>query len=168
MSNDSLMAEVAAASTAAAPVIVDIANQPIDVDIANQPIDVNVLAIPNITVATLPEPVAVEPYLQTVPQLTSAAVNASAAGNNALVAAVAGQIIRVYRLLIVIAAADTMYFRDGAAGAALTGLMSMSQYGSIVLDHDGEPWFTTSAGNAFVLNMTAGVQASGRIYYTQG
>lgn len=151
MSNDSLMADVAGAGTAAEPVVVDITNQPIDID-----------------VLTLPEPVATEPFLQTTPQLTSAVVNGALLGDNVLVAAVAGQVIRVYRLILVFAGACTVTIYNGAAGAALTGAMSMSQYGSIVLDFDGEPWFTTTAGLAFVANLSAGVQMSGCVYYTQG
>lgn len=119
-----------------------------------------------VIVGTLPSPVYTS-YYPGAAQLTSAVINAVAAGDNVLIAAVAAQVIRVYRMLVVVAAADSVTFYDGAAGVALTGLMSMSQYGSIVLDLDSEPWFTTTAGNAFVLNMTAGVQASGRIYYTQ-
>lgn len=128
---------------------------------------VTVTGTVNANVLTMPTPVSVTPYPQVVGQLTNYIVDCAAAGNNVLVAAAPGQVIRVYRMFIVFAAADTAYFRNGAAGAGFTGAMTMTQGGSIVLDFDGEPWFETDDGVAFILNMTAGVQASGRIYYTQ-
>lgn len=127
------------------------------------PIFTTIVSLPAVT---LNEPVDVRYDTTLAGQLTGIAINCTAAGDNVLVAAVAGSVIRVYRMLVVFAAADTITLYDGAAGVALTGLMSMSQYGSIVLDFSGEAWFETTAGNAFVLNMTAGVQASGRLWYT--
>jgi hypothetical protein len=37
----------------------------------------------------------------------------------------------------------------------------------MVLDLDAEPWFTTDAGDAFIVNQTGTAQLSGRIYYEQ-
>ena len=99
--------------------------------------------------------------------LASAAINASGAGDNALVAGVAGQTVRIWKIFLVCSAAVSLKFKDGA-GADLTPALAMLANASIVLDVDGEPWFVTGAGNGFVLNLGSAVQVSGRVYYTQG
>jgi hypothetical protein len=107
-----------------------------------------------------------QPAAPTSGQLSSAAINAAGVGDNTLVAAVALQTVRVFRLFLVAAAAVVIKFKDGA-GTDLTGPISLGAGGGIVLDFDGEPWFKTSAGNAFILNLSGAVQVSGRIYYQQ-
>jgi hypothetical protein len=102
----------------------------------------------------------------TTASLSSVSINAAANGNNTLIAAVGGQTIRVFKMFMVAAANVDVILRDGAA-TDLTGVMSLSKYGSVTLDLDGEPWFITAAGNAFVINLSAATQMSGRIYYTQ-
>lgn len=102
----------------------------------------------------------------TTSALTSASINASASGDNTLVAAVAAQTVRVFKLFLVANGAVNIKFKDGAA-TDLTAVMNLNIGGSITIDLDGEPWFLTSAGNAFVLNLSAAVQVSGRIYFTQ-
>lgn len=102
----------------------------------------------------------------TTAALSSASINAAASGNNTLVAAVAAQTVRVFRLFLVVAGTVDIIFRDGAA-TGFTGTMSFSKNGSMTIDFDGEPWFVTTAGNAFILNLSAAVQVSGRVYYTQ-
>lgn len=99
--------------------------------------------------------------------LTSAKVDFAASGDNVLVAAVANKVVKLYKILIVLEDAADVIFYDGAAGTALTGAMSISAGGSIVLDFDGEPWFQTSAGNALVVNLSGASQCSGRAYYRQ-
>lgn len=98
--------------------------------------------------------------------LTEAAINAAASGDNTIVAAVAAQTVRVMKLFLTVAQACTLTFKSGA-GTSLTGAITLSAGASIVLDLDGEPWFTTGSGSAFVINLSAAVQMSGRIYYTQ-
>ena len=96
--------------------------------------------------------------------LTSAVINVSASGDNTLITGTIGQTIRVYRVLLVMKGGADLIFKDGAA-TNLTGAMTLTSAGSIVLDFNGEPWFVTSSGNAFILNLSAAKQASGRIYY---
>ncbi len=98
--------------------------------------------------------------------LTEAAINAAASGDNTIVAAVTAQTIRVMKIFLVVAQACTLTFKSGA-GTALTGAITLAAGGSFVLDLDGEPWFTTGSGSAFVINLSAAVQMSGRVYYTQ-
>lgn len=99
--------------------------------------------------------------------LTSAKVDFAASGDNVIVAAVANKTVKLYKIMVVFADAVDVIFYDGAAGTALTGLMSISAGGSIVLDFDGEPWFEASAGNALVMNLSDAIQVSGRAYYRQ-
>lgn len=96
--------------------------------------------------------------------LQQASVNVAGVGDNILVAAVASKTIYVYKIFLEFADAVTAKFKSGA-GTDLTGPLSKSAGGSMVLDYDGEPWFETVAGEAFVLNLSAAIQSSGRIYY---
>ena len=99
--------------------------------------------------------------------LREAAINASATGDNTLVAGVASQVIRAFKLFLVVSAATNLTFKDG--GSALTGAIAMTANGSITLDLDPRyPWFTTSAGNSLVLGQSGSAQISGRVYYEQG
>lgn len=96
--------------------------------------------------------------------LTSASINASSSGNNTLVAAVAGQTVRVYALFLVVAGTVGIKFNGGSD---LTGVMTFGAGGGMVLDRMGVPWFTSTVANGFILNLSAAVQVSGRIYYAQ-
>jgi hypothetical protein len=121
-----------------------------------------------ITVQGIPgaSPVTVEPNLPTVPRLESAVVNAGALGNNTLVTGIGGETIRVFKLVLSFSTGTTVVFQDGAS-TPLSGPVSMLADGSMVLDLDTEPWFLTSAGNDFVMNLSAAGTVGGRIYYTQ-
>ena len=43
----------------------------------------------------------------------------------------------------------------------------MNANGSITLDFESEPWFTTASGKGFAMNSSNAVQVSGTIYFTQ-
>jgi len=102
-----------------------------------------------------------------VPQLLSTSINVSSSGDNTLITGAKGT-IRVMMMLLVVNTAVNIQFKDGTGGTALTGVMNMLANGSLVLDMTSEPWFITSTGNNFVLNLSAAVQVSGRVYYAQG
>lgn len=108
----------------------------------------------------------VELNAPTTAQLASVSVSVAASGDNTLVAGAGGQTVRVFKLMLVVGAAVNIRFKDGA-GTNLTGIMTMTASGAVVLDFDSEPWFVTALGNGFVLNLSAAVQVSGRVYYTQ-
>jgi hypothetical protein len=101
-----------------------------------------------------------------VSQLTEASIDFSATGDNTLVAGAASQSVKVYKLFFVASAATTIIFKH--AGTALTGPITLAAGGSVVLDFDAEPWFTTGSAEAFVLNQSGTAQISGRVYYIQG
>jgi len=114
---------------------------------------------------TTPLPVAPQPAA--APALVSAysqaKIDLAGAGDNNLVAGTALQTIRVFRILLTLAA-GTIKFKDGA-GTDLTGALSLS---AIVLEsNDGNPLYITSAGNAFIGNLSGANQLSGTIWYTK-
>lgn len=97
-------------------------------------------------------------------------VEFGASGDNDLIPAVDGQILRLFRLLITFDAAVTVRFKDGAS-TNLSGPLYIAANGSIVLDFppskDALPWFTTARGNALVLNLSAAVNVGGTACYTR-
>lgn len=107
------------------------------------------------------------PNLPTTVTVTKITVNASTNGNNTLVAGVASETVRVFKVALVFSAGGTVIFQDGAS-TALTGPLVLSAGATIVLDMDiTNPWFLTSSGNAFVINLSGGAAVGGVIYYTQ-
>lgn len=94
----------------------------------------------------------------------SAPVTFAASGDNTLVAAVAGKVIKLVRIFVVAAAATNLTFKDGAV--ALSGALPMTANGSVTLDLSDSPWFSTSSvSNNLILNSSAAVQVSGTVYY---
>lgn len=98
--------------------------------------------------------------------LTGFKIDTASSGDLTVVAATSAQSTKLYRLLLIAAGATTITFKDGAA--TLTGAITLSAGGSIVLDFDGEPWFTGTVNTAFIINNSAAVQISGRAYYILG
>ena len=96
--------------------------------------------------------------------LIAAAIN-STSPTIALVAGAAGQIIRIFKIFLVVGGTTNLTFEDGST--ALTGAIPMASNGSLTLDMDGTAWFTSSAGNALNLLNSGSVQVSGAVYYTQ-
>ena len=99
-------------------------------------------------------------------QIAPVVISSAAGGDIVIAAGVAGQIIRLYKIWFVVTGASNMTFKDGST--ALSGTAALAANGSFVLDMDGTPWATTSAGNALNLNSSAATQVSGIAYITQG
>ena len=103
-------------------------------------------------------------------QIHQAPINVTAAGDNTIVAGVAGKVITVVALLLTngVATAQTVIFKDG--GTALSGPMALSTTGDpIILPPDlTVDWFQSLvAGNALVLNLANPTQVGGAIWYVQ-
>lgn len=92
------------------------------------------------------------------------AVDKSASGDNELVAAVAGAIIRVVHMALVPAEAVTVKFKSGAA-TDLTGAMAWAANALFVDDSNWENHglFSTAVGQALVMNLGAAKQVGGYI-----
>lgn len=102
--------------------------------------------------------------MQYYPGVISAPINIAASGDNTVIALAAGKQIIIHQLLLVAAGAVSIKMKDGAS-TDLTPAMSLLASTPLWLDA-GEPWFVTTAGNAFIINLSGAVQVSGRIYYS--
>jgi hypothetical protein len=98
--------------------------------------------------------------------VSTLSVNQGTAATNTIVAAVAGQKIRVYKLALSAAGAQTVQFVDGAS-TNLTGAMSLASGTPLVLPMDGNPWLVTAIGNALGLALSSAVNVSGTVWFTQ-
>ena len=99
--------------------------------------------------------------------MNQASINISTSGDNTVITGVSGQVIKVYKLFLVVNAAVNLIFKNGAS-TNLTGTMNMLANGSVTLDNNhvnDPPWFVMSSGNGFVINLSSGQQVSGRVYY---
>lgn len=110
-------------------------------------------------------PVPVAFGIQKVSDFSEIAINCASSGNNEIVALTGGQTIRVYGFFLVVAAAVSLKWRT--ASTDLHPALPFLANGAWVLDPTGRPWFTTVAGEALNLNLSAAVQVSGRLYYTK-
>jgi len=81
-----------------------------------------------------------------------------AIGDNTVVAAVTGKIIRVTSYFIVATAATTVRFESGAGGTALTGAMSLAANGILQASHDPTGHFQTASGALLNLELTGAAQ----------
>lgn len=99
-------------------------------------------------------------------RLTPASVSFASSGDNTVVSATSGQTIRVMRLLLVPNGLVSVTMKDGAS-TSLSGVMQLASSIPFQLPLDGEPWFLTTAGNAFIINLSGAVQVSGVVWYTK-
>lgn len=105
-------------------------------------------------------------WLQIPGFLQQTPINVNASGTSTLVAGQAGKQIKVYRLKLIVAAAVTIYIQDGST--VLDGPLSFAANEGMVLDLTGldmPPWYTTSPGNALVMNCGSTVQIGGNLDY---
>jgi hypothetical protein len=104
---------------------------------------------------------------------SEALINLNGIGDTPLIAAVGGKVIKVWRLFFQFTDNVILTIKQGAN--LLTGGMDFLQGGRLQLDLSSLPgssgmlipWFTSTAGNALIFNLSVGVQCSERIYYTQ-
>lgn len=112
-------------------------------------------------------PLYIAPYLPTTSAMSRQPINASTTGNNTLVTGVSGQTIRIWGMLIVFSAATTITIKDGTS-TAITGAMPLLADGDIYLQKQCEdPYFVTSASNAFVISQSGSASMTGVLWYTQ-
>lgn len=102
--------------------------------------------------------------LGTKPRYASAVISCNSSGDNTIIAGVAQQTIRVFRIVLTLAA-GTITIKDGAS-TSLTGALATN---ALALDPQcpGDPLFVTSAGNGLVFNLSGANQCSGVIWYAQ-
>ena len=120
----------------------------------------------SVVLATDQASILITPSLPTVAGTSRVAINISASGDNTIVAAVTAQTIRVHKLFLAASGAVSIKFKDGASTDFMPAF-PLQAYGGMVLDSDQDPWFVTTAGNALIINLSAAVQVSGILYYSQ-
>jgi hypothetical protein len=111
-------------------------------------------------------PLPMEPGLKLTEQCTRAVISFAASGDNALIAAVVAQYVRVYALMFTVDSPVSVKLGDTTV-AYLTGAMKFGLGGGLILTQQGEPHFITALGKGFLINLSAAVQCSGVIWYTQ-
>lgn len=95
-------------------------------------------------------------------ELESVAIDETgSASNTILPAPPAGKQNLIYKIWFVTTVDTTIQFKDGATD--LTGAIDLPSGGSVMLDYDIEPWFTTAG--AFIISNSASTQISGRVHY---
>lgn len=102
-----------------------------------------------------------------VERLTAAKIDILGTGDQTLVALASAKYVRLYKGYLFFPTAVTVTFKDGAAGTSLTGAMAIQAGSSMTFVYDGEPHLKSALGTALVINLSASVQVSGRLFYTQ-
>lgn len=105
--------------------------------------------------------------IRSTEQYTRLALSFAANGDNAILAAVAAQFVRVFGIMLI--ADSPVSVKLGETGPTYwTGAMKFGTAGGIILMPQGEPIFMTSAVNkGFLINLSAAVQCSGVLWYRQ-
>ena len=94
-----------------------------------------------------------------------AKIDVASAGDNTIVAAVAGKKIRVLQYALVVGAATTVIWKSGST--AISGDMSFDANSGISSPFSPVGLFETAAGEALVLNLSAANPVSGHLVYVE-
>lgn len=99
--------------------------------------------------------------------LSVATVNISTGTTTAIVAGMALQTIKVYRLVLSFAASQTLNIIS-SGGASLSGAaLAFGANGGMVLDFDSFPYYTTAAGEGLSFTTTTTGVVAGTVYYVK-
>lgn len=104
-----------------------------------------------------------EKVLNVAPGDQRAIFTASAIGNTAAIAAVAGQVIRVKAIVISAVTANNVKFQSNTTD--VTGLHYLGATATVVLPYSPGGWFETAAGEALNVNLSAATAVQGEIIY---
>jgi len=72
--------------------------------------------------------------------------------------------IRVFAMDFIVAGQVAITFKDGAS-TSLSGAYPMVAFAGMTKEYTGDPWFETTSGNAFVLNLSAAIAVTGFLRY---
>lgn len=75
--------------------------------------------------------------------------------------------IRVVSLFVTNTTAQSITFKSGAGGTALTGAMALAALGQLTLPYNSQGWFETAAAALLELNTSGGTLVAGVIGYVQ-
>jgi hypothetical protein len=93
-------------------------------------------------------------------------IDTAASGDTTIISGTSGQTIKIWSLILWSAGAVNVILKD-AATRNLTGAIGMVAQSRFILDETAHPWFTLTAGNAFVINLSTTIQVSGSVRYTK-
>lgn len=112
-------------------------------------------------------PLPMQPGLKLTEQLTRATISIASSGDNSIIAAVSAQYVRIYAIMFT--CASQVAVKLGESGPTYyTGAMTFGSGGGILLTQQGEPHFMSTAVNkSFLINLSAAIQVSGTVWYTQ-
>jgi hypothetical protein len=96
------------------------------------------------------------------PEVSQAAVNFSASGDNVVVLGLVGSRIKVLQFFLVFAGATNITYKSGTT--PMSGPLSFGSNGAHVLDYMQLP-LTCNPGDSFVINSSAAVQVGGTVWY---
>ena len=97
-----------------------------------------------------------------------AVISASNSGDNTIVAATAGEKIKVLGMMLVASGDVSIRFESGAGGTALTGVMDLGAAGNgfiLPVSRPGWHWMETAVGALLNLELSTATQVSGFIIY---
>lgn len=95
-------------------------------------------------------------------------INFVSSGNNTVIAAISGRIIKIYGMVFTIAgvpsaiAGPTSTFKSNT-----TELAGPQTLGSLFLPRDTQPYYTCGVGESFIINISSALQCGGTLWYTQ-
>lgn len=99
--------------------------------------------------------------------LKRAVIDHATSGNNTLVAAVAGKIIRVYQVVLISAGTVTVRFESAADGTALTGQLSLAVNVGFSSGFCPVGHFETLSGQLLNLELSGNVSVDGWLVYAE-
>ena len=106
------------------------------------------------------------------PILSRAIINTATSGDNAVIAAVAGQGVRVYAIEYQSSGTVTIVLKCGST--TVVSAQPFATGAGVIRDPirlptrvPGDPLYECAAGEAFNVNLSGNVQVSGNAYYTQ-
>lgn len=93
-------------------------------------------------------------------------IDCASSGDNTVIAGTSGQTIKIWSLILWWNGTVSAILKD-AATRNLTGVIAGVAQSRFILDETSHPWFTLTAANAFIVNLSGAVQVSGSVRYTK-
>lgn len=98
--------------------------------------------------------------------IKEAIINASASGQQNVIAAVSGKSIRLISAVLSVSAQVNVQWKSGGGGN-LSGLMYCEMRGGAAWQFNPHGWFQTAVGEALAISLSAAVPVGGTIQYIE-